>query len=596
MNRKRKNKADVQEPETKVIKKNDNSVVPTDALFWPFKNSAVLGRGGFGIVQLWYHHSKGSLFAGKSFKQDNDYIVELELVKKLNHDNVIKYIHSYDEQQTIIYDICSITLHELLTNRIENKMGLCQSMILKLIKDITSALDYLIHKLEIVHRDIKPSNVLYSEDLNRFILADFGLAIHFDSNTLQYEDIVCGTQEFIRPDLLQLASTKDKIKISISSEIWSLAITLFLAGTGLHPFQSKLRHKWIDYAMNRPDGCIHVTQEGEYKYTIDKYCRMSCIFKTEVFEPLLVFMMSKEPTFKDYFTHIERIRSKTTIHVFDINSFMLTSYDKDTFVNLATANTKQTKCIVHEHSLVTDFTRIISKSTETSPFVVFDYSKAETNKDVRTNLEHRIFKSFSDFFSNHSDKYDKDQARCVFTNALSTTNTILKQSDFILSVSELYIETLKKERTVLKVYGDCFENEIKQFFRMHVPKSEFGNIVQNLMEKIQSFLKVEDYEDFEKLDIHKLSDLATFQDNMSLLEQKKLSPLRQEHLLQVVKSMELSISSCLTEIVAYLDKFHTWFHKIKDRISCLESLINETKFALQELNKQLVNEITSISK
>ena len=63
---KRTNKAVIKEPKTKIIKKNDNSAEPTDELYWPFKQPVVLGRGGFGMVQLWYHHSKGTLFAVKS--------------------------------------------------------------------------------------------------------------------------------------------------------------------------------------------------------------------------------------------------------------------------------------------------------------------------------------------------------------------------------------------------------------------------------------------------------------------------------------------------------------------------------------------------
>ena len=515
-------------------------------------------------------------------------------MKELKHDNVIKYIHSYENQQAIIYDICSTSLHELLTNHVENKMGLSQSMLLKLIKDITSALNYLIYKLEIVHRDIKPSNILYEQQSNRFILADFGLAIHFDSNTLQYEDVVCGTEEFIRPDVLQLISCKDKIKIAISSEIWSLAITYFLAATGRHPFQSKLRRKWIDLALGRPNGCIQVTQEGEYMYSIERYCRLSTHFKSDVFEPLLVFMMSKEPTFRDYFSNIENIQNKTAINVFNINSFILESYDKKTFVDFATEHINNKQCIVYKLSFVTDINLNISKTTEDSPLIVLNCLKPIKSEDVKTKLEHRIFKSFSEFASSSS-KYDQKQVRCVFANALSAIHSVLKQSNIFIIVTDLYMETLKSKENTFKVYRDCFENEVKEFFRIHVPKSEFEAIVNNLIDRINSSLD-EDIGDFEKLDINNITDLSTFCENISLLEQNKLSPSRQEHLLQITRSMELSISSCLNEVCTYLEKFYIWIEKVKDRISSLESFIHEIQFALKELNKKLVNEIISITK
>jgi hypothetical protein len=78
-------------------------------------------------------------------------------------------------------------------------MGLGQTFVLKLIQDFTAALDYLIYRLKFVHKDIKPSYTVYNEHSYRFILADFELPIHFDPDTLQYDDVVCGTQEFILP-------------------------------------------------------------------------------------------------------------------------------------------------------------------------------------------------------------------------------------------------------------------------------------------------------------------------------------------------------------------------------------------------------------
>ena len=594
MNMKRKiQSASQHQPTTKTVKKNDNSAESTDALYWPFNHPAVLGRGGFGMVQLWYHHSKGSLFAGKSFKREEEYTMELDLVKKLSHDNVIKYVHSYDDKFTIIYDICSTSLHELISNHSENTMGLCQSLILKLIKDASAALNYLIYTLRIVHRDIKPANILYNEHSERFILADFGLAIRFDPGTLMYEDVLCGTPEFIRPDILQSASTNDKIKIPICTELWSLALTIFFAATGKHPFQTKLRQKWIDVARNKPDGCIRITLDGKYAYTIDQYCRLSFPFKTDVFEPLLVFMMSKEPTFEDFFSRIDKILKKQVIRVFEINSYMMESYDKKTFINFT--QDKQAKhCIVHKRSFLTGNNVNLSECTENDPILIYDDSKP--NVDIQKELNHRVFKAINSFFSDTSVKFDPKQSRCVFSNALNAIHTLSKQSDFLLQITDLFAKKINKNSDTLKVYADCFENETRRFFRLDVPSRDFELFVDNLLQRINSCLETKGVENFEKLDLYKQPDLVTFQETMFLLEHNKLSPSRQEHLQQVIKSMNLCIESCIAEIVDYVKRFDVWIKNIRQRISSLESLIKETQFALQELNNKLVEEIISISK
>jgi hypothetical protein len=307
--------------------------------------------------------------------------------------------------------------------------------------------------------------------------------------------------------------------------------------------------------------------------------------------------MSKEPTFKNYFSYVERILNKQALHVFDINSFMLESHDRNTFLDLCKDNKQSNRCIVYKHSFVTDLNRNISDSTDISPILIYDNSKSSpTGLDIGKKIDYRIFKSIHEFFADTSVKLDPKQARCVFANALNAIHILSKQSEFLLQMTELYMDSCKRNRLTLKVYADCFEKEINQFFRLNEPKPEFEAMVRYLLERVNSCLKPKDIDHFEKLNLNKQPDLEAFIAILSLLEQNKLSPSRQEHLQQVVKSMNICIDSCIKEVVGYLERFCVWINNIKDHISNSESFINELQFALQELNNRIVNEIIAISK
>jgi len=116
---------------------------------------------------------------------------ELETLKKVKNDYIVKYINSWKEKN--IYYICMELCKYNLKNIIDLK-NICFDMInnnaimhsidyfisCEILCELLNGLKYL-HSLEppIIHRDFKPANVLISEKGEKGIfckICDFGLA------------------------------------------------------------------------------------------------------------------------------------------------------------------------------------------------------------------------------------------------------------------------------------------------------------------------------------------------------------------------------------------------------------------------------------
>ena len=88
------------------------------------------------------------------------------------------------------------------------------------------------HGRGVVHRDVKPANILLADGPRRISvrLLDFGLARFADSETLTAVGDVPGTLAYIAPERLHGDDA------SAAGDVWSVALLLYEALAGRHPF------------------------------------------------------------------------------------------------------------------------------------------------------------------------------------------------------------------------------------------------------------------------------------------------------------------------------------------------------------------------
>lgn len=194
-----------------------------------YKPIRLLGKGAFGSV--WLCQTADCEIAVKvvqrnklSKAHEDLAIAEAQLMEKLDHENIVKFIRLRETEKFVCCEIELLrggSLKDRLTQRFS------ESDAATVMKALFNALSY-IHAKEIVHRDIKPENILFANsDLSSLKLADFGLS---GKLTTDYTlDDQCGTILFMAPEQAKNKNYSDAV------DIWSCGIILYILLTGKHP-------------------------------------------------------------------------------------------------------------------------------------------------------------------------------------------------------------------------------------------------------------------------------------------------------------------------------------------------------------------------
>jgi len=151
---------------------------------YTYTATQVIGSGSFGVVYQAVIPETGENVAIKKVFQDKRYKNrELQILKELNHPNVIKlrnYFYTQGDKPDDVYLNCVMdyipeTLSRLIRSYYKHKTQI-PSLLLKLYAyQMMKSLAY-IHAMGICHRDIKPQNILVDPTSHILKLCDFGSA------------------------------------------------------------------------------------------------------------------------------------------------------------------------------------------------------------------------------------------------------------------------------------------------------------------------------------------------------------------------------------------------------------------------------------
>ncbi|KKK13913.1 hypothetical protein P175DRAFT_0467267 [Aspergillus ochraceoroseus IBT 24754] len=196
-----------------------------------FQLGDCLGRGAFGSVYRALNWNTGETVAVKQIKladlpksELRVIMLEIDLLKNLDHPNIVKY-HGFvksAETLNIILEYCENgSLHSIAKNfgRFpETLVGVYMSQVLH-------GLLYL-HEQGVIHRDIKGANILTTKE-GLVKLADFGVA---SRTTGLSESSVVGTPYWMAPEVIELSGA------TTASDIWSLGCTVIELLEGKPPY------------------------------------------------------------------------------------------------------------------------------------------------------------------------------------------------------------------------------------------------------------------------------------------------------------------------------------------------------------------------
>ncbi|KAK7709296.1 Protein kinase of the Mitotic Exit Network [Diaporthe eres] len=194
-----------------------------------------IGKGAFGSVYKAFNWGTGEAVAVKQIKiadvpksELRMIEAEIDLLKNLHHDNIVKYVGFVKSQDclNIILEYCENgSLHSICKaygKFPENLVGVYMTQVLQ-------GLQYL-HDQGVIHRDIKGANILTTKD-GTVKLADFGVS----TSTLAGPDKeaqVVGTPYWMAPEIIQLSGATS------ASDIWSVGCTVIELLQGRPPYHN----------------------------------------------------------------------------------------------------------------------------------------------------------------------------------------------------------------------------------------------------------------------------------------------------------------------------------------------------------------------
>jgi len=155
------------------------------------------------------------------------FLVEIKVLKMLNHENVI-HLEDHFETSDRIYIVMEMMSGGELFDYVVAKGTLSEEEASVIIRKICSAVAHM-HACNIIHRDLKPENLLLTRPGSdaEVKLIDFGLAKVMQEDTARS---FLGTKGYLAPEMLQ-RSNYDK-----SVDMWSLGVIAFVLLCGCLPF------------------------------------------------------------------------------------------------------------------------------------------------------------------------------------------------------------------------------------------------------------------------------------------------------------------------------------------------------------------------
>lgn len=204
-----------------------------------YRELEVIGRGSYGAAVLVVHLAEGGkyvakkiLLSGLSEKELQGAQQEAQLLRSLDHPNIVKYKESFlnPQELIIVMEYCEVGDLSLQMKKMKKEGTIfTENEIMNWLVQMCMGLRY-VHEKRILHRDIKTSNIYLTAN-NSVKLGDFGISKLLDS-TNDAANTVVGTPYYLSPEVCEGRA------YSYKSDVWSLGCVLYELCTFKHAFNA----------------------------------------------------------------------------------------------------------------------------------------------------------------------------------------------------------------------------------------------------------------------------------------------------------------------------------------------------------------------
>lgn len=214
-----------------------------------FKLLDLIGCGGMGSVYAGYEVKNLTPVAVKILNPEsseidvvlNRFKIEGKILKKLNHQNIVKYVDDGEESgfhYLAMEYVKGMSMDSLPLSHTASSLGLSGNIpsmeeYVQIFKECMEALAY-IHKQGLVHCDIKPQNIILSGTSYKPCFIDFGIARYVkETDDLDPSEGNLYTVVYASPE--QLTNKP----VELQSDLFSFGVLMYEKLTGKLPFFGK---------------------------------------------------------------------------------------------------------------------------------------------------------------------------------------------------------------------------------------------------------------------------------------------------------------------------------------------------------------------
>nr|XP_018461717.1 PREDICTED: probable receptor-like protein kinase At1g80640 [Raphanus sativus] len=202
-----------------------------------FKDSNLIGRGGFGLVYkaCLDNHTLAAVKKIENVSQEakREFQNEVDLLSKIHHPNIISLLGHTSEISSsfIVYELMEKGSLDAQLHGPSRGSALTWHMRMKIALDTARGIEYLHERCRppVIHRDIKSSNILLDSSFNAKI-SDFGLAV---TNGMHGKNNIklSGTLGYVAPEYLLDGKLTDK------SDVYAFGVVLLELLLGRKPVE-----------------------------------------------------------------------------------------------------------------------------------------------------------------------------------------------------------------------------------------------------------------------------------------------------------------------------------------------------------------------
>ncbi|OAT00614.1 PLK protein kinase, variant [Blastomyces dermatitidis ER-3] len=199
-----------------------------------------LGKGGFAVCYEGRLARNNRVYAMKVVKSEMNqrkmeekFRTELQIHSKMRHPNIVGFYRAFAFEQNT-YVILELCPNGSVSDMVRKRKYLSLPEVRRFMIQLCGAVKYM-HKRNVAHRDLKMGNLFLDRNMD-IKVGDFGLAaIILSEKDEKRRRTLCGTPNYIAPEVLDKSKGGHNQKV----DIWSLGVIFFAMLTGSPPFQSK---------------------------------------------------------------------------------------------------------------------------------------------------------------------------------------------------------------------------------------------------------------------------------------------------------------------------------------------------------------------